>query len=473
MPTFKFTSPDGAEYYGDGATPQEAFSTAEERSPAEIAAMRQRRAVKPEEGRQQSGFTEGLADTLVPGLGAARSLAGGEYGKAATEAAMSAAPFGLRAAPRVAAGILGSAAMSPSAIAEDSKFGFIEDENERKAADAAFANIKEYSTDPRSGRKTFDREATAKKRNEFFLQQQGIARTRGEEKRSLKEFEDSNAAALKKLTPDQLAEYNAINVPGDTKSTIMNRSDFLQRMARQRDELGKSWAEKHPPEMEELQLGAAGVSGIAPIYQAWRRARALGKSASEAEKAFLAATKSRAPASAKAEMALRANIADELDKINDPGFLKAIAKSAIIGGSVSGFATQAPNFVDVARLPAGSEGKQHALDTLLDPAQWGRAAWEGAAGSAAGRGIAEKFGSLPTQKARNAAALGTIREAQAAAQATKDKAAAARAAKRTAPTQAPSPSAADVLEAGNSVLRSGGSRALKKKPKAKAESSDD
>src|SRR6266436_10400915 len=92
-PIYQFTSPDGTDYYGEGASPEDAFRTAEERSPNEIAAMRTRQSVKPSGGRGESEFTGQLEDLLVPGLGAVKSAAGGDYGGGALQAGLSAVPF--------------------------------------------------------------------------------------------------------------------------------------------------------------------------------------------------------------------------------------------------------------------------------------------------------------------------------------------------------------------------------------------
>jgi hypothetical protein len=58
MPIHKFTSPEGVSYYGEGETPEEAFRVAQELEPNELAAMRQRQAVKPSGGRQEGAATE-------------------------------------------------------------------------------------------------------------------------------------------------------------------------------------------------------------------------------------------------------------------------------------------------------------------------------------------------------------------------------------------------------------------------------
>ena len=45
MPIYEFTSPDGGKWHGEGASPQEAFGSARERDPNELAAMRTRQSV--------------------------------------------------------------------------------------------------------------------------------------------------------------------------------------------------------------------------------------------------------------------------------------------------------------------------------------------------------------------------------------------------------------------------------------------
>src|ERR1700719_3367350 len=119
MPIHKFTSPEGVKYYGEGASPEEAFRVATELEPNELAAMRQRQAVHPSGGRGESGFTGALEDTLVPGLGAVKSAMGGEFSEAAGEAAMPALPFGVgRVGPAARAAGAGAATLlAPSATA--------------------------------------------------------------------------------------------------------------------------------------------------------------------------------------------------------------------------------------------------------------------------------------------------------------------------------------------------------------------
>jgi hypothetical protein len=185
----------------------------------------------------------------------------------------------------------------------------------------------------------------------------------------------------------------------------------------------------------------------------------LSRSAKEAEVAFDKAMRAKAPKSAKEAMALKANIAEELDKIDDPGFFKAIAKSALIGTGFSWFAPQAPNLVDWARLPEG-EAKSKARAAVFDPENLGRAAIEGGAAGFAGRGAAEKFGSLPTARARNRAALQTIREKQAAERAAAEKRRAPKV-PSAPPITSPQWNTPDVLApSAGSVLRPGGDDAV-------------
>lgn len=455
MPTFKFTSPDGQEYYGEGANESEAFGNAKPMSAGEVAAMRTRQAARPSGGRGESEFTEMLENSLVPGLGAVKGLAGAggaalegdsetagkQLTRAGKEAATSAAgwlggpimsriPTALKAGGAMAAGLF-----SPTATAGETKFPFISDPEERAAADKRWENIKVYQTDPKTGRQTLDRTATSKARDEFFGTEQKAQKDRIENLAEQKDFDARVAPALEKLSPEEREIYDSITVPGNPGQTRANKAEYLRSAEEARRQFNMTWAEKHPTEMEELQGAAFGLSVLGPVYQSWRRALGLNRTAKDAELAFQKAIKARAPKSAQEELQWRTNLAEELDKVNDPGFIRAVAKSALIGGVVSSAATQGPNFVDWARLPPG-EARDKARAAALDPEAYGRSMLEGGLGGAAGRGLTEKFGMLPAAKARNAAIVGTARKREAeaaeklqAAKLTREKNAAAKAAR--------------------------------------------
>ena len=444
MPIYQFTSPAGVDYYGEGASPEDAFRTAEERDPAEIAAMRQRQAVKPSGGRGESEFTGQVEDFLVPGLGAAKSAMGGEFGEAAGKAALSAAPFGLGKVPAAAKALGAGAAtlMAPSATAG----GMFDAEADPKVRRSL---QKQYDEAGPKGK----REITAAfmaQQGKIAEERRGVEREtaeRGETQKRRDDWMAQNADAIGKMSKDRQDQIKGA-------SSLTQAQDLFTQGMEEHRQAGLTWAEKHPDEMEYLQVGAAGLSGLGPIYQAWRRSRTLTKSAEEAEKAFEKAMKSRAPKGAKEQMAWRANLAEELDQINDPGFLKAVAKSALIGGSVSSFAMQTPNLVDMASHPAGSEAREKAKSSLSDPENWLRAGGEGALGAAAGRGLAEKFGSLPAARSRNKAIADTIRQQQAAELAAKEaKAQAKLAPKRgSKPTLVPPPTNVLSPSGGGDVL---------------------
>jgi hypothetical protein len=420
MATFKFTSPEGTDYYGEGADESEAFANAKPMSAGEVAAMRTRQAAKPSGGRGESEFTGELENMLVPGFSAAKSAMRGEYGQAAKEAGMSAAgwlggPLLSRIPPALkAGGAMAAGLFSPTATAAESQFPFIADPEERQAADKQYSNIKAYTPDPKTGRMIFDKDKTAKERNAFMGEQQKLAKGRAENLAEQKDFDEHVKEAVEKLSPEEKQIYDSISVPHDPGQTRAQKSQFLQAAAEHRRQLTMTWAEKHPAEMEDLQWGAAGLSTIAPIYQNWRRALGLNRTAKDAEQAFIKATKARAPKSAKDELAWRTKLAEEMDAIEDPGFLKAMAKAMLVGGIVSSAATQAPNFVDWAKLPPG-EARDKARAQALNPEAYGRSALEGGLGAGAGKGLSEKFGMLPTAKARNQAIIKTVREKEAAA----------------------------------------------------------
>jgi hypothetical protein len=420
MPTFKFTSPEGTEFYGEGADQAEAFRSAKEMSPGEVAAMRTRQAARPSGGRGESEFTGELENMMVPGLGAVKSAMGGDYPGAAKEAATSAAgwlagPIASRIPTALkAGGTMAATLFAPTAAATESAFPFISDPTERQSADARYSKIKVMQKDPKTGREYLDKNATAKARDDFMAEQQTLARSRAENLAEQKDFDERVRPGLEKLSPEEKQIYETITVPGNPGQTRAQKAAFLQAAEEHRQQLKMTWAEKHPDYMEDLQWGAAGLSTLAPIYQNWRRALGLNRTAKDAEEAFIKATKARAPKDAKEALAWRTKLAEEMDAIDDPSFLKAMAKSALIGGLVSSAATQAPNFVDWARQPPG-EARDKARAAALDPEAYGRSVLEGGIGAGAGKGLSEKFGMLPTAKARNQAIIKTVREREAAA----------------------------------------------------------
>jgi hypothetical protein len=430
MPTYKFTSPDGVEYYGEGASPMEAFQAADERSAAEVAAMRQRQAVQPSGGRQESEFTGQLENALVPGLGAVRSTMRGDYGEAAGEAAISALPL-TRFLPKavtapLAGAVAGSTGMSPSAIAEEPNFSFIEDPAEREAALAQYKGLKGYIKDKRTGESSPDRGETARLRQEFMREQQGKASERAKTKReaaekeaaekgALERFEERNKATVEALTPEQRAQYDAREVPGNVMATITNRAEYLQQVEAQKEQSRKGFAERNPEAMEWLQKGSYAASAGIPIATLAHRASTLRTAAKEAEDAYLAAIKgSRSKATTTANegtLALRANQLEEASKLN-PLDKSMIAASPFIPVA----AAEAPNFIDLAQLQnqPDSPAFQHAqrmINPLSPEAQTtaGRALGEGLTATAAGFGLGEPISRFPVAKAGATGTLKTIR----------------------------------------------------------------
>lgn len=408
---------------GDDAARQAAF---------EAAALRMRNAVKPPGGRQDSGAADVIENMVIPGKAAAQAALQGNYGEAGMEAAASALPalrflppsvksaIG-RTAGTAGAAVLGAGAVMPSDTpAEETKFPFIDDSSERKAADARYSAFRAYSTDPKTGRQSIDRAKTAAGRDAMVVQEQDRARQHGEEARSLEDFEATNAPAVAKLTPDQQAYYRSINAPGDTRSTIMNRQDYLQRVSAERDKAAQGFTERWPEATTALQAGSAVAGAYIPGSVLARRAGLLRQTAQDAEDAFKAASRGRASMAAKANMNLQAN------KVEGYQGLSALDKTELALSPTIPFVsgTLVPNTIDMARLQQHPEypAYQHAVEMLnpTSPAAWqnaGRSLAEGLGATAVGAVGGGAIRNFPEAYTRAGSALRTIREMQDAEQA--------------------------------------------------------
>lgn len=448
MPTFKFTGPDGTEYYGDGNTASDAFSAANidtlaaERSRASPYGRMSENLERGERERAWEGVTNppekqyaAIAEEgarALPGVSPVIDAARGDYGTAAGEAALSVLPYGARYVPAAAKalGVGGAALFSGSAMGEESQFPFIEDPKERAAADAAYKGIKGYIKDKRTGESQYDRGETARLRSEFMAARQAEARTRSEKAAAerkkvegLADFEKRNKDAIAQLTPDQKAQYDAREVPGNIEATMTNKADYLAHVAAERENLTKGFAERNPEAMEWLQKGSYAASATIPIATLANRASTLRRAAKEAEDAYMAAIKGGGRKTTRdaneAALRLRGNQLESTSALQ-PIDYSMIAASPFIPVA----AAEAPNFIDLATLQnhPDSPAYKHAWE-MIDPTSEmarqtaGRALGEGLTATAAGFGIGEPVSRFPVAKARAAGTLKTIREREAAADA--------------------------------------------------------
>jgi hypothetical protein len=439
-PIFEFKSPEGTSYYGEGASPEEAFRTAEEREPNELAAMRQRQAVRPSGGRGESEFTGQLESALVPGLGAVKSAMRGEYGEAAGEAALTALPFGMGRIPAAAKALGGGTAtlLAPSATA-GGMFDSVADPKLRRSLQ------KQYDEASPKGK----REITA-----AFMAQQGKAaeeqrateretEARGQTKQQREDWFSQNAEAIKSLKPQWQQQIQAAG-------SLPEAQEMFNRGMDERKQASMTIAERYPEAIGGLE--AAGMVGAAllPGKLAAGRSSAIKQATTDAEEAFRAAWGPGAKASKgrKADADLAENILKQAKGMGQ------FSPTEIAGGLAAPWIMgQMPNFYDmvVGQLssdPGAQEKVQRAWDNVLSLGPLERALIEGGASTFLGTWLGSGRRDFGATKSRAQGVLDTFegrRAAETAAAATKAEQAQAR--KRGArPTLVP-PSK-DVLSTG-------------------------
>src|SRR6202030_2018490 len=412
-PVYEFKSREGVSYSGEGASPEEAFHTAEEREPNEIAAMRQRQAVHPSGGRGESGFTGALEDTLVPGLGAAKSAMRGDYSEAAGEAAMSALPFGVgRLGPAARAAGAGAATLfAPSATAG----GMFDAEPDKVKRQALERQYKEAS--PRSQREIL---------SQFNASQGKIA----DEQRALaasgkarSDWFGQNEETIKGLSPEWQSRIHG-------SGSLPEAQAMFDRGMQERQEAKKTVAERYPEMVAGLEGAGMIGSAVVPGMLAAHRTGALSKASTEAEESFASAygpgsraSKGRASAADMAQNVLR-----EQSKISryDPA---EIAMGTTVPYTLG---TAAPNFYDImmgalSSDPASQEKVARAWENIKNPEAVERAMLEGVLftiGGTWGGGAIKDFG---TEKSRAKGVLGAYDSRNATIKAEEDKRAAANA----------------------------------------------
>jgi hypothetical protein len=431
MPIFEFSSPEGVKYYGEGASPEEAFHTAEEREPNEIAAMRQRQAVHPSGGRGESGFTGALEDTLVPGLGAVKSAMGGEFSEAAGEAAMSALPFGAgRLGPAAKAAGAGAATLfAPSATA-GGMFDAEPDPVKRRALERQY---KEGT--PRSQRELLAQFNAAQ--GKVAEEQRAAAReteARGQTQKQRQDWLTSNAEAIKGLKPEWQQQINAAG-------SLPEAQAMFDRGVEARRQAGMTISERYPEGVLALEgLGVAGSAALPAMSQVGKT-KAISRAATAAERDYAAAygPGSRASKGRAAAAEMSGNVLREQSKrpIWDPLDIGIDPREMAIGTAIPyAMGTFGPNIVDVmmGRLsddPAAKEKADRAWARIADPEAAERALLEGLLFSVAGGGGGAVASHRGSERARAKGITDTYDSRNAAIKAEEDKRAAT-AAKRAA-----------------------------------------
>jgi hypothetical protein len=424
MPIFEFTSPEGTKYHGEGATPEEAFRTAAELSPHEIAAMRTR----------QSVTHRPAPDIEIPE--AARAVERGEYGPLIEAAGESAASLASTVAPGLS--LLGQA-LSPTATAG----GMFDAEPDPKVR--------------RSLQRQYD-EAGPKGKAEItkaFMDQQGkIAgekraaeretEARGLTKKTRDDWFAQNADAIKSLAPQRQQQITAAG-------SLPEAQEMFNRGMEERRQSSMTIAERYPSMVAGLE--GAGMVGAAmlPAKLAAGRAGTIKRASDDAEEAFKAAwgPGSRANKGREADAGLAENIlkrANQMHQFSGVEIGGGLAAPWIMG--------QMPNFFDMvmgqlSSDPGAQEKVERAWGNVLSLGPLERALIEGGAASFLGTWMGSGARDFGATKGRAQGVLDTFEgrrtAAAAATKAAADKKAAAIAARQPRPKPRIVENSSDVL----------------------------
>jgi len=392
MPVYEFKSPDGVSYYGEGASPEEAFRTAEERDPTEIAAMRTRQSVR-----------HGAAPPDIEIPEAAQAVKRGDYGPLREQAFSAVGDLASTVFPGLAA--IGSA-IAPTATAE-SMFAAEPDAAKRRALE------RQYKDAGPKGQRDILR---------MFNEQQGkIAEERraveretaerGETQKRRDDWMAQNAEAIKSLSPLRQQQIQGA-------ASLPEAQEMFNRGIEDRRQAGMTIAERYPLAVGGLE--AAGMVGgaLLPGKLAAGRARAIKEATSDAEEAFRAAwgpgakgTKGR-----KADADLAENIlkrANEMGQFSATEMAGGIAAPWIMG--------QMPNFYDmvIGQLssdPGAQEKVERAWNNVLSLGPLERALIEGGAATALGTWMGSGRRDFGATKGRAQGVLDTFEGRRAAEQ---------------------------------------------------------
>jgi len=232
---------------------------------------------------------------------------------------------------------------------------------------------------------------------------------------------DARTAWHTRMQPDinRLKDTTKANIAGAPDLATAQKIFFTAM--KEKEELGKTFAEKHSDWMEGLQLGSAIGGGILGYRVPAGRASRIQRADTAADKAFLQTYGPGAKGGAKQAAAnrqaldLRANQLGEATKLKPYSPIEPVLGASLpaAGGVVI------PNAIDAATT-TDPEVRRRAIANMnpLDPASWEnyvRAAGEGGAASAVGMAVGAGRRDFHGIKSRGVGTLKTIREANAKA----------------------------------------------------------
>src|SRR5262245_1344076 len=338
MPMFEFTSPDGETFTGEGASAEDAFRVAAERT--------------------RRSATRGAAAPEYEPLEATQAVKRGEYGPLVEQAGASVGELGRAMFPM--AGLLAEA-VSPASAG-----GMFESEPDPKKRRAL---EKQYNEAGPKGKReivaAFNAEQSQIESERRRVQEE--ERKTGQTQKSRENWFAQNQEAIGVLSPEWQQRIQAAPTLADAQDKFDQGMQELQRTT-------MTWAERNPEAMQKLQEISALASFGFPFQKMVRASRDIGQATKEARGAFKAANEPRAGKKAESDLQLKSNILDETVRANE-GLRGVPWGTAVLSPIVPTVATQIPNALDVASLPYGSPGSAKALETLNPLTERGQQAY--------------------------------------------------------------------------------------------------
>lgn len=350
--------------------PASFLSDAEQAAEARgAAASRQREAVKPAGGRQESEATESMLD-LVPGRGAVRSLAQGEYGEAAVQAGMSALPYGgkalgaaARAFPAVTKAV-GAATAALTGLLTGSEAGKIplspeqrqrlqmEQQLLKQKQDAAIADAK-LRTQEAEDKAKRDAEAAQQSAKTQADLQERLARIEAEKEQKKAEIE-----AQRHKEDEEAAQRSLDAAKAEAK-----------RMAE------RPFREKYPSAALGLTMGGMAVAAMLPVLSNQQKASAINKYIKEWEKLDKAAADALKSGTAEEKSIAVQRLSDASNKwvetkerLSKPD---PVSKKLAVGlAGAEGAAL--PAEIDFGLQPKDSEAHKSAEEFFTNPMEMAR-----------------------------------------------------------------------------------------------------
>jgi uncharacterized protein (DUF697 family) len=360
----------------------------------EVAAQRQLQAVKPAGGRQESEFTQALLDAFIPGRGVIRALGQGEYGQAAEQAGMQAAPFAGKA--------LGAASQAMPMLT--------------KAVAASTAALTSLFMDTSEGASKLSPEDQSRIRmlqEKSKLEQQNRAKEAEQRKKEADEKAERDAKAaqvaaqtqadlqarLAQIEADKQREQARIEEEHKAAEQRAAEETIRANAAENKRLAERPFREKHPDAALGMFMGGIAAASILPgatqAYKQWAFNTYLKdweKLDQTAAKTLLTGSREEQQLAVNRLSAAAAQLAEREGKLEKYPWLLQLGAPAIAVEM-----SMLPAEIDIAQ-PVGTKAHESAIEYYTNPATLGSLGAVGAGGFGLGHYSREAAELLPKRK---------------------------------------------------------------------------